>query len=102
MGKTVVHRPKIKTFQLLPKDSFNSSDQVSAILYPDGHVVVGIDVFRLLNKSDMPSFPIEAYRNMHEVNKKYVPCKHSKGYYMKSLREEDQNGRNVQSGRNIC
>ena len=94
---------KRKTFWLLPKDNLNSSEQLSAILYPDGHVVVGIDVFRLLDRADYPSFPFVAYRNMHEVNKKYVPYKNNKGYFMKSYyRKEENDGRNVQLSRNIC
>ena len=90
-----IYKPKKKIFQLLPKGSNNSFERLSAILYPDGHVDVGLDAFRLLDKSDCPSFPVETFRNMAEVRKLYTPCKIHKGYYMEPLRKEDYDGRNV-------
>ncbi len=89
----IVYKPKKKLFQLIDKETLNTSDKVSAILYPDGHVDVGIDVFRLLDKADSPSFEVTTYKNMCEVEKKYIPVKIERGYY----KEGDKNGRNLQS-----
>lgn len=52
-------------------------ERIQIIVYPDGRVMVGYDVFRLLNKVllnkvDYPSYPIYHYQSLKHLIRDYI------------------------------
>lgn len=50
----------------------NRKERMQVIVYPNGKVIVGYDVFRLLNKVDYPSYPIYHYQSLKHLISDFV------------------------------
>ena len=61
---------KVKLFQALPKQN-KRMGELQGIMFPNGCVKVGIDVWRELSKHDFPSHPVYEYESIKQLHKEY-------------------------------
>lgn len=64
--------------------------ELQAIKRINGTILVGIDVWRILDKHDYPSYEIEEFENEKELKKKYYFRKIRKHYFMDNPDPEER------------
>ena len=63
--------------------------ELQCIKLPD-RILVGVDVWRILDRVDYPSYEIEEFKDEREVKRKYFFRKIRKGYFMDNPDAEER------------
>lgn len=81
----------MKIFYVKPttNGSNHSPDECQAILTKTGTVMVGVDVWRSLNKYDTPSHSYEWFKSMEDMKKKFYIIPKPKSYFMEGEEKND-------------
>ncbi len=61
---------KVKLFTARPKQN-NGMGEMQGILFPDGRIEIGIDLWRNLTKYDFASHPVFEYSSKKQLNMDY-------------------------------
>ncbi len=68
----------VKKFRCYRYGSISPYNEMQGVLFPDGHVEIGIDVWRNLSRIDCASYPVERYRTLTDAKDKYAFNKRSR------------------------
>lgn len=80
--KPVKVKNKIKRFYC--KNNRKPNDVLQGIIFQNGRCAVGLDVWRMLDKADCPSYEYDIYNNLEEalLSVQIIKVNHSKAYYL--------------------
>ncbi len=59
---------RVKLFTALPK---HGKGEYQGILFPDGRIKIGVDIWRELSKYDFASHPVFEYESKKQLNMEY-------------------------------
>lgn len=72
---------KTRIAMVREKGTKSYKDNKQCIIFPNGTVFCGYDAWRLLNRIDDISYPLEKYPTVDAMLSKYEVIKNNHGYY---------------------
>lgn len=86
--KSGFYRPRCNTFKCLPNNAYDTNSLISCdlqgIIFSNGTIKIGVDVWRDLDKHDISQYPFKLFNSMEELQKHYHLIPDKKGYFMDS------------------